>query len=196
MLNDDQKWPIPEKFRASADLTDEVAFVLLQKNDAEQAKLAEQIQSPFSRSSPRDAYRRKAKVTIETLLKFQPWSDEQREQYCEAQAALGRYDIAAETSRVNSEHYTKIWDAVFLPDADWCEHGDARMFVSAYIWSIKEGKELALLKCGICGMMNVLDKPERLVTASKARAAHQGKTRNMSMSQIKQYHKHNVTRNG
>lgn len=196
MDDENKSCPIPERFRASADLTDEAAFALLKKNDAEQLALSQQVQSPFTRSSPRDLYRRKAKVTIETLLKFQPWSDDQREQYCEAQASLGRYDIAADTTKVHREIYEKIWEAIFRDDNEICPHPADKMHVSEYVWSIKVGKELPLVRCNVCGFINVVEKSAEMVAASKARAQHQGRTQNMTMAQIQQYHAQNVTKNG
>ncbi len=191
-MEDDKAYPIPERFRASADLTDEKAYELLKANDLAQKTLSEQVQSPFTRSSPRDLYRRKAKVTIETLLKFQPWSDEQIEMMANAYSQIGRYDLAAEISKVNSEHYARIWDAVFRETIQECPHG--KQYVSDYIWSIKEGTELPLLRCNIagCDVMNVMEKPPEMVAASRQRAQHFGKTANMTISQIQQYHQTNV----
>lgn len=193
--SDDQKWTIPERFRASTDLTDEAAHNLLLACDAEQKRLSTLVVSPFARQSPRVMYRRKAAVTIENLLKireFDPLTDDQTEQLAESYASIGRYDLAAGATKVNADAYTKIWDAVFLDDSKWCDHGDARMHVSEYIWSIREQKELPLLRCGVCGMLNVLDKPAKLVAASQYRATHQGKTAGMSMAQIIAYHTNKV----
>lgn len=198
---DDQKWAMPEKFRASADLTDEAAFALLKKNDAEQLALAQQVQSPFTRSSPRDMYRRKARVTIDTLLStqiHQPLTDDQIETLAENYAQVGRYDLAAETSKVNSAHYEAIWRAVFQDDSIACPHGNAKVYVSDYIWSIRENEELPLLKCAIlgCDWMNVLEKPPHLVAASQNRAQHQGRTKGMTIQQSIAYHQNNVKKSG
>lgn len=195
---DDDKWQMPERFRASADITDEKAHELLKANDAAQKSLSEQVQSPFTQSSPRDQYRRKAKITIETLLQMrihQPLTDDQIEQLAESYATVGRYDLAADWSKANQAHYEAIWKAVFRDDEIVCEHGNARLFVSEYIWSFRENKELPLLKCGICGAMNVLEKPAHLVAASKARAQHQGNTAGMSNAQIQAYHQSSVKKN-
>ncbi len=193
--SDDSKWDIPAKYRVSTDMTDEAAHALLLQCDAEQARLSQMVVSPFSRNSPRDMYRRKAKITIDSLLKtqeFQTLTDDQIEILAESYAQIGRYDLAAETTKLNADHYAKIWEAIFKDDDEECPHKNAKLYVSEYVWSIRDQKEVALPRCNICGHLNGRDKPAHLVAATQARAVHQGKTAGMSMNQIIQYHKANV----
>lgn len=196
MIDDENKsYPIPEKFRASIDLTDEAAFALLQKNDAEQKVLSERVNSPFTKTSPLGVQRQKAAITIKNLLQvqqFQPLVDAQIEQLAEAYAFTGRYDLAAETSKVNSAHYEAIWEAVFKDDGDWCSHGSRHQYVSDHVYSIRDQKEHVLLKCNMCRHLNVMAKPDHLVQKSQGRAVHNGKTGKMNIQQALTYHQNNV----
>ena len=101
MLDPDSKWPIPERFRASLDVTDEQAHALLLKCDAEQKRLGEKINAPFTRTSALETAMSKAMITIESLERvkgFGELTDDQKEILAEAFAAIGRYDLAADTT--------------------------------------------------------------------------------------------------
>ncbi len=114
IADDDKAYPIPEKFRVSLDLTDEAAHALLKKCDAEQKLLAKKINSPFTRTSPRESQRAKAYITIKALLEaeqFQRLTEDQHEQLAEAWAAVGRYDLANLATKTRKKEYRAIWNA-------------------------------------------------------------------------------------
>lgn len=173
--DDDQKWQIPEKYRASLDMTDEAAYELLKKCDEQQAEWATTFNSPFAGGSPLERARAKAVIEIEHLQAVaadQALTADQCEVLAECYATIGRYDLAAEVSRTNSETYEKYWAAVFLPDDEWCEHVAKHKFVKQTIYSIKHNAEMPLLACNIpgCDTWNVLDLPEEIAAARAKRA--------------------------
>ena len=192
---DDQKWEIPERFRASLDMSDEDAYALLKAADEEQKKLGKRINSPFERVSPQGMQRSKAYVTVRTLLEaqgFMKLTKDQIEQLAEAWATVGRYDIASKISKQHRKRYAAKWKAVYLPDDQWCNHPSQHTYISEYIFSAREQREVPLLKCNICGMMNVLDAPKEVADRVTRQASHQGKTRGMSIDQAKAYHSSEV----
>ncbi len=190
MLNDDQKWPVPTRFRASLDMSDEAAYALLVKCDAEQKELGSRINAPFTTNTPLERARSKAFITLETLAKVQAVQElepDQVEIMAEAFAAIGRYDMAAETSQKNAELYEQYWNAVWLDDADWCSHADQHKYVKEQVFSVKEGKEMPLLACNICHVLNVLDIPESLQKQRDLRAKVRSETKGMSMDDAKRH---------
>lgn len=189
---EDQKWPIPEKFRVSAKLTDEAAFALLQQCDAEQRALAERINAPFTRNTPQERIRSTAPLAIRGLLAVKRKTPEQREMLAEAYAALGRYDLAASTSKLHAKHYKAIWDAVFRDDADWCKHPPKHRFVKENIFSVRHGREVALLKCNACGMLNAADTPDDLSAQSAYHRQFRGATKGMTIADARAWHEQNV----
>lgn len=165
MLNDDAKWPIPEKFRASLDITDEAAHALLLQCDAAQAELGKKINAPFTRNSPLERAMSKAFITIASLESVKihgELTDDQKEIMAEAFAAIGRYDLAAETTLANREHYEQYWAAVWRNDADWCLHPEQHKYVRENVFSIREGKAMPLLACNVCRTWNVADSTATL----------------------------------
>ncbi len=194
LLPEDQKWPIAEKFRASADLTDEAAFALLAKNDAEQKELGARINAPFMSNTPQERERSKAYITLESLLGQKKLAPVQKEQVAEAYAAIGRYDLASQTSKLRKKEYVSIWKAVFADGNATCEHPDEHRYVKARIFSIKESRELSLIACNICGRLTVSDTPDHLARASQSRHQHRGQTSGMSIQQALEYHKNHVSR--
>lgn len=196
---DEQSYPIPEKYRASLDITDEQAYELLKKSDAQQKIWAKRVNSPFTRTNPRESARSKALITIQTLSAtqvHQKLHPEQIEQLAEAWACVGRYDLAIETTKNKDAkaHYKAIWAGVWLDDSKWCKHPPKHTFIKEYVFSLKEGKELPLLKCNVCGAMNVLDCPDELQARQASHLAHQGKATHKSIADAKQYHLDNVKR--
>lgn len=194
---DDQKWAIPERWRASLDITDEAANALLRANDIEQQRLSKIVNSPFSRTSPRAAYRKKSYITIETLLKtrqFQKLTKVQNEQLSEAFASVGRYDFAADTTKDKAKKkvYKQYFDAVFLDDEATCPHGDHKKHIKEWVFSLRHGKEMALIACSVCGHLNVTETPDALVQRRQAQNEHRGKTTNMTIQESLKYHQSNV----
>jgi len=197
-VNDDidKQWSIPPKFRASLDIDDEAAHALLLANDAEQKLLGKRINSPFSQKTPHDVQRSKALITIETLLKvqqFQKLEKSQIEQLAECYAMIGRYDLAAETTHEHKAFYKKMWNAVFLPDGNWCEHDKVKhQFIKENIFSFRDGRASTLLSCNVCHFFNVLDAPEHLTTRRSSASKHQGTTKGMTNAQMQTYHQNSV----
>ncbi len=188
MLDSEEKWLIPERFRASLDANDAEAHALLQRCDEEQKELAEKIQAPFLSNTPQERQRAKAYITIESLLtcqKFQPLTDDQIEQLAESYAAIGRYDYAAETTLQHRDLYRKYWEAIFKPDASWCSHADIHKYTSENIFSLKHGKEMPMLACNICGHWNCADEPDAIKSARAKRAKVRSETSGMSLSDAK-----------
>lgn len=196
MLNpDDEKWEIPEKWRASIDISDEAAHALLVENDKAQAELSKHANSPFSRANPRILFRSKAYTAIETLLhvqQFQPLTADQKDQLAEAYALIGRYDLAAQTAKAHKKLYLKYWQAVFEQDANWCPHGAKHQYVKEHIWSIREQKEVPLLACNVCGNWNAAEASPALQKRVQSHSAHQGRTQGMTIEAARAYHQHHV----
>lgn len=108
-------------------------------------------------------------------------------------ATIGRYDLAAseEPDPQYRDHYLAILEAVHRDDppdsGDICdcpphrgsgEHAGldvSQIFVKEEVFSLRHGKVAFLLKCGDCGLMNVVpDLPRHLAEARGHRArAHQ-----------------------
>lgn len=161
MLNEEDQWKIPERFRASLDITDEAAHALLLACDAEQKRLGEKINAPFTRTSALETAMSKAMITIESLERvkgFGEFTDDQKEILAEAFAAIGRYDLAADTTLLHRELYEKYWAAVWRNDEDWCLHPPVHKYVKEKVFSIRDGKIKPLLACNICRTLNVTDE--------------------------------------
>lgn len=171
--DDDIKYPIPEKFRASLDVTDEAAHALLLECDKQQAELAARINEPFTRNTPQERARSKAAITLQSLeqaSQFMELLPDQYEIMAECHAAMGRYDLAADISLKHEDLYLKYWEAVFRLDSAWCLHPDKHKYTKENIFSTKHGKEMPLLACNICDTWNVADEPDSIKTARTARA--------------------------
>lgn len=188
-MTDDEQWKIPEKFRASADISDEAAYAMLQKCNAEQKLLGAKINAPFSRASANSVARSKAFITIETLYKIER-NNEQTEQLAESYAAIGRYDLASNISA--NPIYGKYWEAVFRDDNDWCEHPRQHRYIKEYIFSIQTGRETPMIACNICGFWNAGYEADSLNFASRTATKHQGMTAGMTIEEAKAYHQQNV----
>lgn len=194
---DDAKWEIPSKYRASLDITDEQAHALLVAADKQQKVWSQRVNSPFTRTSPRESARSKALITLNTLSDVkahQKLHPDQTEQLAEAMATLGRYDLAIETTKNKQAKavYKEYWTAVWLKDSAWCKHGVAKSFIKEYVFSLKEGKEMPLLKCGVCGQMNVLDASAEMQQKQASHTAHQGKAKHATIGNALAWHQSNV----
>lgn len=192
MLNDDQVWGIPERFRASTDMTDEAAFALLQRNDAAQKELGERINAPFAQNTPLERQMSKAGITIETLnavRESQELTGYQIESLAEAYATIGRYDLAADTTAdaAKKATYETYWAAVFRPDDEWCPHPEQHKYVKEQIYSIKEQKEMPILACNVCRCLNVADSPAKLAEESDTRTRVRAETKGMTQEQVKKH---------
>lgn len=199
LLADDQKWPIPAKFRASLDLSDEAAHALLQKCDAEQKELGARINSPLTRNSPTERARSKAYIAIQTLFQVkqtQKLAPEQIEQLAAAFADVGRYDLAAEASKQNKSLYKKYWKAIWADNKGWCKHGSEHQYLKERIFSIREGGEVSLLACNIpnCETWNAAPTPIYIKQQQQTAQRHQGQTRGLTINEAKQWHENHVKR--
>ena len=178
-INDDNvKYPIPEKYRVSMDVTDEAAHALLLECDKQQEELAKVINAPFTQNTPTERARHKAAITLASLeqaKRFVELLPEQYEMIAECHAAMGRYDLAAEITSQHKELYEKYWHAIFLPDEHWCAHPDKHKYTKENIFSVKHGKEMALLACNVCDTWNVADEPDFIKAARAQRAAARSK---------------------
>lgn len=171
MLNEEDQWKIPERFRASLDITDEAAHALLLACDAEQKRLGEKINAPFTRTSALETAMSKAMITIESLERvkgFGEFTDDQKEILAEAFAAIGRYDLAADTTLLHRELYEKYWAAVWRNDGDMCGHVQ-HVYKKEDVFSIREGRIMPLLACNVpqCRLWNVADSSETLKALQK-----------------------------
>lgn len=93
-----------------------------------------------------------------------------KEDLAQAYADIGRFDKAGEYS-VQPEAYQAIWSAVW-GDGATCEHWILKPFpvyAVRKIWSLKEDKELPLLRCRICGVITVAPMPRNLEQQRQAR---------------------------
>lgn len=193
MNETEEKFEIPKNLRVSTDPGDAEAFARLQEADEQQKELAEKFalmpDTPLKREMSR------AKIVIETLGNSSSLTETQYEQLAEAYATIGMYQTAAEhtSDKFKREEYLAIWDAVLLPDENWCEHSDIHKFRKANVFSLSENQELPLLKCNICGMINVTDLPEHLRAASAKRAGVVGSSlKTNSIQDALRWHQQNV----
>lgn len=153
--SDDKPREIAKRFRATLDPNDPDGVALLTRNDEMQLELSKRINSPFIGNSPRDLFRSKALVTIESLLNpVLELTDEMTERLAESFAQTGRYDLAAETSIVGKALYEAYWEAVWAKVDEWCEHPSQHKTMIEWIYSIRVGKEVELYRCNICRKMN------------------------------------------
>lgn len=179
--NDDIKYPIPERFRVSMDVTDAAAHALLLECDKQQEELGKRINAPFMRNTPQERARSKAAITLQGLEQAARYIELLPEQYeimAESHAAMGRYDLAADISRLHKGLYLKYWHAVFRYDGEWCQHPDQHKYTKENVFSVKHGKEMPLLACNICDTWNVAEEPKHLTDARMVRTQvrHAAKT--------------------
>lgn len=192
---DDKPQKIPRKLRVSTDENDSEAFARLIASDKFQKELAQKFN--IKAETPKERERARALIVVQTLNdQFLTLTLDQREQLAEAYASLGEYKIAHELT-LNSDRkteYLQIWDAVYLPDSEWCEHPEKHKFIKDYIFSVKENCEMPLLACNICGTLNVLDAPESLVEARTRRAGivQSAPRKFESIADAQKWHKQNV----
>ncbi len=190
--DDDIKYPIPERYRASLDVTDEAAHALLLECDKQQKELAERINAPFVANTPQERARSKAAITLAALEQARPFVEltpDHYEMMAEAHAAMGRYDLACDISIAHKDLYKKYWDAVVMPDHEWCRHPDQHKYTKETIFSIKHGKAMPLLACNICDTWNVADEPEHLTRARAVRAEVRAASKTMPSYEFQQYMK-------
>lgn len=171
---EDKKRPVPEAFRVSLDPSDAAAHERLQKADGDQRLWSVGVTHDFASQTPHERLRQKAVITIETLelaATENGLTKDQLEVLAESYACVGRYDRAAHLSLKNKELYEKYWHAVYLDDSEWCEHPSKHKYVKETVWSVRDGAEMKLLACNVCGVWNVQDSPEFLQAASQRRSA-------------------------
>jgi hypothetical protein len=126
---------------------------------------------------------------LEALRDSDGLTGDQHEILAEAYAETGRYDLAAETTQKadSREVYTRYWDAMNLPDDDWCPHHEKHKYVKEIVYSFKHGQEMPMLACNVCDIWNVADMPEVLEAARKRRAEVRHATKGMSIEQVKTF---------
>lgn len=194
-LEDEKPQKIPKNLRVSTNKNDSEAFARLIASDKFQKELAEKFQ--IKAETPKERERSRALIVVQTLSdSFLKLTLDQIEQLAEAYATLGEYKIAKELT-LNSDRkaeYFKLWDAVFLPDNQWCQHPERHKFIKDYIFSVKENREMPLLACNVCGIWNVLDAPETLEDARRKRAGIVGNAPRKfnSIADAKRWHQQNV----
>ncbi|HXG82651.1 MAG TPA: hypothetical protein VNI84_01365 [Pyrinomonadaceae bacterium] len=196
---DAEVYPIPERFRASADPADESAFAVLQKSDEAQKLWSEQFASPLAAQTSKERERARANNLISSLESdgdLQNLTESQREQLAEAYAVVGSYDRAAGVTgdEQKLDIYEKYWEAVWLDDEDWCSHPEKHKFIKEYIWSVRDGEERPLLACNVCRMLNVADAPAKLLEDQTTRARIRQATKGMDMREVKNYLDNNFGR--
>lgn len=90
------------------------------------------------------------------------------EQLADNLAKQGRFDEAAQIHPDSEikDYYRRVWEAVWSDDDDLCDckqpkanHNGKMVLLQKYqhlrdIYSLREGREVPLLKCLICGDMN------------------------------------------
>jgi hypothetical protein len=179
---------LPERYRASMDPKDPEAHARLVENDAVQAERRQRFDTASPTSSAKDIHRSKALTTIQTLMAAGELTYSQREQFAEAEATLGNFNKAAIWWPERTELYQKYWDAVWLPDDEWCEHPDDHKYIKEYVWSVKEGCEMPMLACAICHIWNVLDAPQHLVSRELQQRDLSSRTKGMSIAEALRLH--------
>jgi hypothetical protein len=186
MSDEEEKWQIPGQYRV-----DERPD-LLAAADEQQKQWAEQVNSPLAVQTPRARLRVRAFGIVrdlEALRDSDGLTGDQHEILAEAYAETGRYDLAAETTQKadSREVYTRYWDAMNLPDDDWCPHHEKHKYVKEIVYSFKHGQEMPMLACNVCDIWNVADMPEVLEAARKRRAEVRHATKGMSIEQVKTF---------
>lgn len=197
---DDKKWQIPERYRISDAFTDdEYEKTLLRIADEAQEIWKAAANVPRVPPTPKTRERFNALIFIDTLENVRKeskkkksgivFTDTQVEQLAECYASIGRYDLAAETTQNNELRavYEKYWQAVFLDDEKWCEHVNSHKFIKDNVFSLKEGKEMPLLACNVCGAWNVADAPENLLEAQAKRAEVRKKVSGKPQAEVMQF---------
>lgn len=192
--DDEKKWEIPKKYRLSLDISDEEATELLRLSNEQQQAWATDAATPFAMHNPRSLMRAKAWNTIEALEGQKNLDDIQAETLAENFALIGRYDLAAQATRANREEYETTWDAVFRDDAEDCPHPVKHKYIKAYVFSIKHGTEVPLVKCNVCRFENVQEPASELRAASTKRASIRDAVSGMSMQDVKQFLEENVNK--
>lgn len=131
-----------------------------------------------------------ARASIETILN-EPDGDDpgqperqqnalrhQKARLSEALAIQGRYDEAAghEPNPRKAKEWQDIWEAVWRDDKEDCPcpayriEGTQKLLnhtQAAKIYSLKHGRDMALLKCHACGFMNVKTLTPELIEQRK-----------------------------
>lgn len=188
------RWHLPEKLDAS--LTPEV----LERAQADRKKWEAQAASPFARVGPREAMRAKAVRDVEDLKTQLRALNEAvgqglvtgveyddavarslavRQMLAEAYALTGRFDSASEIEpdRAEGARYADIWEAVWKDDTEECPCEDpkgavpvGRHFNEQHVWSAKDNREVALVKCSKCGHRNAKPLSGELAHLSAHRA--------------------------
>lgn len=189
--DDNRKWHIPKKYRASLDVSDPDGAAVLADADAKQKEWAKDLSSPFFAGSPANKHRAKAMIEIEALTNIPEdrLTDDSIEILAEKYAVIGRYDLAAQVTKKKAsvELYEKYWSAVWLDDSKWCEHPASAKYIREYIFSLKENKDMPLLACNICGTWNVKDAPPELVRARQMRSEVRAAVQGRSPEEVKAY---------
>lgn len=96
----------------------------------------------------------------------------------EALAAQGRYDEAAaiEPSERKAAEYAEIWEAVWREDEETCKCPSYRTLGNRKhlndthaldVFSLKHGRDMALVKCGLCEFANVRPLTQDLIDHEK-----------------------------
>lgn len=178
------RWELPEALRVTPERL--AAF------DEAQRELARRVNSPFANLTPSEHARARAAQLIPELAMaldhvekqlgrvftrkgvehFGELTDAQKNlwrQLAEAHAATGRFDEAAryEYDRTEKARYLRWWRAVWRDDEHFCacprtNAGLPQFFAVADIFSVKHGREMALVKCGGCRCLNVTSRADIL----------------------------------
>lgn len=177
--DDDVKYPIPERFRASIDPEDTAAYERLLLADEEQKKLAEKAESPWN-ETPAARARAKAAVALQGLLLQGPIEGsppDRLERIAETLATLGHYQHAAEYSLINKDLYLRYLHAVNRDDSEWCAHPDRHKYTRERVFSLKHNCEMPLLACNRCDTWNVAVEPGFILVERQARATARQQSR-------------------
>jgi hypothetical protein len=149
-------WQLPKKFQITPEM--------LADADKQQAIWSQSVSSPFGGSSGVARERANAAIIIREMAEMprNKLYDNQRNELAEAYAAVGRYDEAAmlfDRGSLIAAQYLLIWAAIWRSDEKWCEHSSEHQYVEKDIWSVKHREERPLLRCNVCGMVNVTTLP-------------------------------------
>lgn len=186
-MNEDQnqQWHLP----ANLDVTKSEKAALLSAELRKQ--LAPRAVSPFARQSPQEFERTRARDRIshiyddlrrvEAELKTSRGRNAVRElnearialahRLAENLATIGGYTLAAqvEPDPEQKKEYADIVSALVLDDGYRCRCAPGKVYVKRYIWSDKHKREMPLLACTGCGLLNVSSLPADLLKQREAR---------------------------
>lgn len=167
----DEKWQLPDALRV--DLDTSASKALLEQAEAKQEEWRAEYGQPFLRLTPRQKHRQRALILVEEygLVGPENLTPEQRDEYAEALATLGKFGnaIAVCSSPERAAMWADIGRAIVQPDDGDCGHGIRRQVAEAEVFSLRHNADVVVMRCTECGFMNAKPAPDFLVNARARR---------------------------